>query len=79
MEFDPDDFKGVIVREVLMCGGEMPVREPNIGEYMKELQAVLEEPPVEGTPESMRGDEIDEFLENLSKKPSPYETMVRNN
>ena len=74
MEFDPDDFQEVIDWEVLMCGGEMTVKEPNIQEYMKELQAVLEEPPVEGTPESMRGDEIDEFLENLSKKPSTYTT-----
>ena len=76
MEFDPDDFKEVIDREVLMCGGEMAVREPNIQEHMKELQAVLEEPPVEETPESMRGDEIDEFLENLSKKPCTYKSMV---
>ena len=76
MEFDPDDFKEVIDREVLMCGGEMTVKEPNIQEYMKELQAVLEEPPVEGTPEFMRGDEIDEFFENLSKKPNTYKTMV---
>ena len=76
MEFDPDDFKEVIDREVLMCEGEMTVKEPNIQEYMKELQAVLEEPPEEGTPESMRGDEIDEFLENLSKKPSTYKSMV---
>lgn len=73
MEFDHNAFKKVMEREVLKCGGDVPIKDNNIQEVMKEPQVVLEEPLTEEI--SVMGNEIDEFFENFFKKPGTSETM----
>ena len=66
MEFDHNAFKKVMEREVLKCGGDVPIKDNNIQEVMKEPQVVLEEPLTEEI--SVMGNEIDEFFERLVKQ-----------